>query len=95
MTRTSALAALLLAAGCASTDPAPDWRDVRLVRDRADIETCRLLTVLKDEDMNDLRRRAAESGGDTVLVTGSEGGSVPVVDPTRFVADVYRCRPAG
>jgi hypothetical protein len=68
---------------------------VRLVRDRADIETCRLLTVLEDADMNDLRRRVAESGGDTVVVTGSEGGRVPVVDPTRFVADVYRCRPAG
>jgi hypothetical protein len=91
---TGTLAALLLlAAGCVSA--APDWRDVRLVRDRADVEGCRLVTILKDEDMNDLRRKAAESGGDTVLVTGSEGGSVPVVNPPRFVADVYRCRPAG
>jgi hypothetical protein len=86
------LIALLLASACASA--APDWREVRLVRDRAAVEGCTLLTVLKDEDMEDLRRKAAESGGDTVLVTGSEGGSVPVFNPTRFVADVYRCRAA-
>ena len=88
--RAAGLAAVLLAAGCASATP--DWRDVRLVRDRADVANCTLLTILKDDDMNDLRRRAGESGGDTVLVTGSEGGTVPVFNPTRFVADVYRCR---
>ena len=87
------LVALVLASGCASA--VADWRDVRLVRDRADVEGCKLLTILKDEDMDDLRRRAADSGGDTVLITGSEGGSVPIFNPTRFVADVYRCRPAG
>jgi hypothetical protein len=83
----------VLAAGCASTTP--DWRQVRLVRDPADVRGCTLMTILKDEDMDDLRKRAAESGGDTVLLTGSEGGGVPVVNPTRFVADVYRCRAAG
>lgn len=82
--------ALLLTAGCVSTT---DWRDVRLVRDRADVAGCTLLTILKDNDMNDLRRRAMESGGDTVFVTGSEGGTMPVLDPSKFVADVYRCRP--
>jgi hypothetical protein len=87
------LALLALAAGCASA--ALDWREVRLVRDRAEVERCALLTILKHEDMDDLRRRAAESGGDTVLLTGSEGGSVPVLDPVRYVADVYRCRAAG
>ena len=91
--RAASLAAVLLAAGCASATP--DWRDVRLVRDRAEVANCTLLTILKDEDMNDLRRRAGESGGDTVLVTGSEGGTVPVFDPTRYVADVYRCRAQG
>jgi hypothetical protein len=84
---------LLLAAGCASTTL--DWREVRLVRDRADVEGCLLLTILKDEDMNDLRRRAADSGGDTVLLTGSEPSTIPVLDPARFVADVYRCRQPG
>ena len=84
------LLALILASGCASATP--DWRNVRLVRDRADVERCTLLTILKDEDMDNLRRRAAESGGDTVFVTGSEGGSLPILNPTRFVADVYRCR---
>ena len=86
----NALLALILASGCASATP--DWRNVRLVRDRADLERCTLLTILKDEDMDNLRRRAVESGGDTVFVTGSEGGSVPILNPTRFVADVYRCR---
>jgi hypothetical protein len=81
----------LLAAGCASGAPA-GWRDVRLVRDRADVVGCTLLTILKDEDMEDMRRRAAEAGGDTVLLTGQEPGGVPVVTTTRFVADVYRCR---
>jgi hypothetical protein len=90
--RPDVLVALLLASGCASATP--DWREVRLVRDRADLQGCTLLTILKDEDMDDLRRKAAEAGGDTVLVTGSEGGSVPVLNPTRFVADVYRCRAA-
>ena len=85
----STVVALLLTSGCVSATP--DWRDVRLVRDRVDVEGCRLLTILKDEDMNDLRKRAAESGGDTVLLTGSEGSNVPIVNPTRFVADVYRC----
>jgi hypothetical protein len=65
------------------------------VRDRADVEGCLLLTVLKDEDMNDLRKKAVESGGNTVLLTGSEAGSVPVLNPPRFVADVYRCRQTG
>jgi hypothetical protein len=88
-----ALAALLVASGCASA--APDWREVRLVRDRADVQGCKLLTILKDDDMNDLRKRAVESGGDTVLVTGSEEGKVPILTPTRFVADVYRCRTVG
>lgn len=87
------LVALLLAGGCASA--APDWREVRLVKDRAAVEGCTLLTILKDEDMNDLRRRAAESGGDTVLLTGTTGGSMPVFDPERYVGDVYRCRAAG
>jgi hypothetical protein len=86
-------AILLLAAGCASATP--DWREVRLVRDRADVEGCLLLTILRDEDMNDLRKKAAESGGDTVLLTGSEPSTVPVLNPTRFVADVYRCRQGG
>lgn len=90
--RPDVLVALLLASGCASATS--DWREVRLVRDRADLQGCTLLTILKDEDMDDLRRKAAEAGGDTVLVTGSEGGSVPVLNPTRFVADVYRCRAA-
>jgi hypothetical protein len=84
-----AVVALLLVSGCVSATQ--NWRDVRLVRDRVDVEGCRLLTILKDEDMNDLRKRAAESGGDTVLLTGSEGSNVPIVNPTRFVADVYRC----
>jgi hypothetical protein len=44
--------------------------------------------------MNDLRKKAAESGGDTVLLTGSEPSTVPVLNPERFVADVYRCRQA-
>ena len=82
-----------LAGGCASA--APDWREVRLVKDRAAVEGCTLLTILKDEDVNDLRRRAAESGGDTVLLTGTTGGSMPVFDPERYVGDVYRCRAAG
>jgi hypothetical protein len=86
----SVLAALVLASGCASA--APDWRDVRLVRDRAEVAGCTLLTILKDEDMEDLRRKTVEAGGDTVLLTGSEGSGMPVLDPTRFVADVYRCR---
>jgi hypothetical protein len=90
---TIVLVALILASGCASTTP--DWRDVRLVRDRAEVERCTLLTILKDEDMDNLRRRAAESGGDTVFLTGSEAGSVPILNPTRFVADVYRCRAPG
>jgi len=87
--RLAAAVPLVLAAGCASTDP--DWRDVRMVRDPADVKGCTLLTVLKDEDMDDLRRRAVKSGGDTVLVTGSEAGNVPVLTQTRYVADVYRC----
>jgi hypothetical protein len=88
--RRGVLVALVLASGCASG--VSDWREVRLVRDRANVEGCTLLTILKDEDMDDLRRKAAEAGGDTVLVTGTEGGDVPIVKPTRFVADVYRCR---
>jgi hypothetical protein len=87
-----AVAGLLVAAGCASATP--DWREVRLVRDRADVDGCRLLTILKDEDMNDLRKKAAEAGGDTVLLTGSEPSTIPVLNPERFVADVYRCRVA-
>jgi hypothetical protein len=87
------LAGLLLASGCASATP--DWREVRLVRDRADVERCLLLTILKDENMDDLRKKAAESGGDTVLLTGSAAGNVPVLNPMKFVADVYRCRPTG
>lgn len=87
------LAALALAAGCASA--APDWRDVRLVKDSAAVEGCTLLTIVKDEDMNDLRRKAAESGGDTVLLTGTTRGNVPILGPERFVADVYRCRAPG
>lgn len=89
----TALAVLALAAGCASA--APDWRDVRLVKDRAAVEGCTLLTILKDEDMNDLRRRAAESGGDTVLLTGTTSSNVPILSPERFVADVYRCYAQG
>ena len=84
---------VVLAVGCASA--APDWRDVRLVKDRAVVDGCTLLTILKDADMNDLRRRAADSGGDTVLLTGTERGEVPVLTPERWVADVYRCRVAG
>lgn len=91
--RPAVLTALVLTCGCASA--VPDWRDVRLVRDQAEVQGCKLMTIVKDEDMDDLRRRAAESGGDTVLLTGSEGGSLPVLNPTRFVADVYRCRAAG
>jgi hypothetical protein len=91
--RLSVPVALVLAWGCAST--VPDWRDVRLVRDPVDVRGCTLMTILKDEDMDDLRRKAAESGGDTVLLTGTEKGPVPVLEPARFVADVYRCRPAG
>lgn len=87
------LAALALTAGCASATP--DWRDVRLVKDSAAVEGCTLLTVLKDEDMNDLRRRAAESGGDTVLLTGTTRSNVPIFAPERFVADVYRCYAQG
>ena len=89
--RAGALVALLLAAGCATA--APDWRDVRLVKDSAAVAGCTLLTIVKDEDMNDLRRKAAESGGDTVLLTGTTGNTVPIFNPERFVADVYRCRP--
>ena len=50
------------------------------------------MTILKDEDMDDLRRKAADSGGDTVLLTGSETSEAPIFKSTRFVADVYRCR---
>lgn len=84
---------MLAAGGCASLGP--DWRDVRLVREPAEVQGCTLLTILKDDDMNDLRRKAAESGGDTVLITGTEEGRVPVLERTQFVADVYRCRAAG
>jgi hypothetical protein len=87
------LAALVLLTGCALA--APDWRDVRLVKDSAAVEGCTLLTILRDEDMNDLRRRAAESGGDTVLLTGTTRDNVPIFGRERFVADVYRCYPAG
>lgn len=90
---TPAVVALFVTAGCATA--APDWRDVRLVKDGAAVAGCTLLTIVKDEDMNDLRRKAAESGGDTVLLTGTTGGNVPVFNPERFVADVYRCRPQG
>lgn len=85
-------AASIVASGCATTGL--DWREVRLVRDAADVKGCTLLTILKDEDMDDLRRKAAESGGDTVLLTGTEKPEVPVLEQTRYVADVYRCRPA-
>lgn len=87
------LAALALLGGCASAEP--DWRDVRLVKDSAAVEGCTLLTIVKDEDMNDLRRKAAESGGDTVLLTGTTRANVPIFSQERFVADVYRCYPAG
>ena len=87
------LVALLVAAGCATA--APDWRDVRLVKESAAVDGCTLLTILKDEDMNDLRRKAADSGGDTVLLTGTTEPTVPIFGRERFVAEVYRCRPTG
>jgi hypothetical protein len=50
-----AVVALMLVSGCVSATP--DWRGVRVVRERVDVTGCTLLTILKDEDMEDLRKR--------------------------------------
>jgi hypothetical protein len=68
---------------CASSGTKPDHvnpRDVRLVvSDRAAVKNCTLLTIVRDDDMDDLKEKVAKAGGDTALVTGADGVDVEFV----------------
>lgn len=87
------IAVTLLLDGCASASK-PDGRAVRLVADRAVVQGCELLTLVKDNDVDDLKEKAAKAGGNTALITGQVGADMAFIvkwSRIKFIAEVYRC----
>jgi len=60
------------------------------VTDRARIQACELLTLVRDSDVDDLREKAAKKGGNVVLVAG-QAGSDALFSRINYVGEVYRC----
>jgi len=80
-----------LLGGCAAGPVRPP---AQLSTDRARVQGCELLTLVKDSDVDDLREKAAKAGGNAVLVTGQTGSdSAVIVEISRmkYVGEVYRC----
>src|SRR5262249_1524055 len=76
-------------AGCATSAP-----PARLVTDREAIRGCELVTLVRDSDAYDLRGKAAEEGGNVVLVTGQVGNDIRFIaqlSRVKYVGEVYRC----
>jgi hypothetical protein len=77
--------------GCAA---GPTRLPAQLITERARVQGCELLTLVKDSDVDDLREKAAKAGGNAVLVTGQTGSdSAFIVEMSRikYVGEVYRC----
>ena len=88
-----ALFAFVLSAACASVQT--NGRTVRLVTDRAAVQGCELLTIEKDNDLDDLKEKAAEAGGNTALIVGQAGSDVAFIvkfSRIKFIGEVYRCK---
>ncbi len=80
-----------LLGGCAAGLVRPP---AQLVTDRARVQGCELLTLVKDTDVDDLREKAAKAGGNAVLVTGQAGSDtrfIIEVSRMKYVGEVYRC----
>lgn len=74
-------------------------RSVRLVTNRAAVQDCgEMLAVVKDDDVDDLKKKAAKKGGTHALIAGHGvlSGADPLQNPffrdrQVVVAEVYRC----
>ena len=79
----------LILAGCASSgEPVR----VRVVEDPAQVKSCKVLGTVADNELEDLQKKAARLGGNTVLMTPqrkSKGGYFGLQD--YMTADVYQC----
>ena len=90
MTRVLALAAVIM---LASASPAAGREEraamarVRLTTDPAVPVGCTRLGAVRDDSVEDLRRKVVKAGGDTALL------SFPVEDMDRIHAQVFRCPP--
>lgn len=83
------IAAVLVVAGCASTNNQP--LPVRLVKDAEAVKPCTLLGVVTDTDTDDLVKKAKKLGSDTLLITGTrEEFHFPSMK-TVILAEAYRC----
>ncbi len=82
---------VFLLAGCAS---GPSRPPARLVADRAEVRGCELLTLVRDDDVDDLKEKAADKGGNVVLVSGQAGADISSVfhkSRIKYVGEIYRC----
>ena len=80
---------MLGAAGCAS---APPPASVQIVNDPNQVQGCRVLGTVSDNEMEDLQKKAAKLGGNAALITPdrkAKGGYFGLQD--YMTADVYRC----
>lgn len=84
--------AALILAGCASSrEPVR----VRVVDDPGQVSGCKVLGTVADNDLEDLQKKAARLGGNTVLMTPkrtTKGGYFGLQDYQ--TADVYQCEGA-
>jgi len=89
----AALITALVLAGCASTktdDVKTRAASVRFAQDKEEIKACQLLGIARDDDMDDLRKKAARLGGNTALIV-DHVWAWPM--HTHAVAQVYKCAP--
>lgn len=80
---------MLVAVGCAS---APPPASVQIVNDPNQVQGCRVLGTVSDNEMEDLQKKAAKLGGNAALMTPdrkAKGGYFGVQD--YMTADVYHC----
>ena len=79
----------LIAVGCAS---APSPASVQIVNDASQVQGCRVLGTVSDNELEDLQKKAAKLGGNAALLTPerkAKGGYFGVQD--YMTADVYHC----
>ena len=85
----SACLLALVLAGCLSTTKPVG---VLVVNDESRVRGCRVLGTVADNELEDLQRKAAQLGGNVVLLTPqrkSKGGYFGLQD--YMTADVYLC----
>lgn len=92
------LVGLVLLAGCATTTtPSKPAAQVRLTLKAEEVRGCEFLEIVRDDDMDDMRKKIAKRGGNVGHIVGET--ATPTFQPyvgfrmkERTTAHAYRCR---